>query len=561
MRELLGRTLHDVAQVLESTEGSERRMLRVLELLGRIVPYEQCALLAAQPGRERHLLVLPPTPPEVRAALSETLDHLHASLAEERVSPRQTPRTSWGSHIAVPLVGDDQAIGVLFVSSEASDGLAGPYTSQHLRELSIVGALLAGYLVTVDQARTLDRARREAELANRTKDEFMALISLELKAPLTSTLLWARMLRTEDAGPCGRVVAATAIERSVEVQTKLVDEILELACIATARLRLDLRSVEPATLIRAAVLEQKLLAEQRSIRVETTIDESIEPLVVDPVRIVQAISSLLAKAIHFTPVGGRVGVSLERASGSARIRVIDYGTGVSPEFLPRVFEETADMAAIARLADISPEILDQVFEEFRAARDPAAYAFGELGVGLAVVKTLVEAHGGRVYTQSPGEEASSAFTVELPMPGEVLDARRLLAGISVLVVDEDDRLRNAAREVLEKEGAEVTAVGSAADALATLERSKPRVLLSDLSSRGASGHDLVRTVLAHGATLPAVAVTTLTTEEDRRRALAAGIRIHLAKPLEAGSLVTAIAALTGRSVAQGSTGSTRPPRA
>ena len=175
-------------------------------------------------------------------------------------------------------------------------------------------------------------------------------------------------------------------------------------------------------------------------------------------------------------------------------------------------------------------------------------------VGLAVVKTLVEAHGGRVYTQSPGEEASSAFTVELPMPGEVLDARRLLAGISVLVVDEDDRLRNAAREVLEKEGAEVTAVGSAADALAALERSKPRVLLSNLSSRGASGHNLVRTVLAHGATLPAVAVTTLTTEEDRRRALAAGIRIHLAKPLEAGSLVTAIAALTGRSVAQGSTG-------
>jgi signal transduction histidine kinase/CheY-like chemotaxis protein len=561
MRELLGRTLHDVAQVLESAEGSEKRMLHVLELLRRMVPYEQCALLVARPGRERLLLTMPTPLPEVRAVLSETLAGLHARLVDERTLPQHARRRPWGTHLAVPLVGGDETIGVLFVSGALDDGSPGPYTSQHLRELSIVGALLAGYLGLVDQARTLAAARHKAEAANRTKDEFMALISNELRGPLTSTLLWTRMLRSEVAGPYGRAVAATAIERSVEVQTKLVDEILELACIATAQLRLELKSVEPATLIRAAVVEQRLLADQRSIRIETTIDESIDRLVVDPVRIVQVISSVLAKAIHQTPIGGRVGVCLERASGSARIRVIDHGSGLPPE-VPPVFEETADMAAIARLAGISPGVLGQVFEEFRVAHDPVTCAFGELGLGLAVVKALVEAHGGRVYPDCPGDEVGSAFTLELPMPGgEPPDGSRLLAGICVLIVDDDDELRNAAREVLETEGAEVTAVGSAAAALAALERSKPHVLLSDLSSRSGSGHELVHVVLAHGATLPAIAVTTLATEEDRRRALAAGIRVHLAKPLETGSLVTAVAALTGRPLAQGSTGATPPAKA
>jgi CheY-like chemotaxis protein len=166
-----------------------------------------------------------------------------------------------------------------------------------------------------------------------------------------------------------------------------------------------------------------------------------------------------------------------------------------------------------------------------------------------------------VYTQRLGDESSSAFTVELPIPVGPPSAQRLLAGVSVLIVDDDDELRDAAREVLEKEGAEVTAVGSAAAALAVLERSKPHVLLSDLSMPGESGHDLVSEVLAHGTRLPAIAVTTLPTDEARRRALAAGVRVHLSKPVEAGGLVTAVAALAGRPVSQGPTGSTRPATA
>ena len=236
MRESLGRALQDIAQILDSSDG----------LGGGCSGCSNCCARSCPSSSAR----CSPCSPDVSGSCSSC--HVHrqrcarrsprcsttciASLVEERVSTAGDAAASWGGHIAVPLVGDDRAIGVLLVRG-ARDG--GAVHGQHLRELAIVGSLLAGYLVTVNQARTLDRARREAELANRTKDEFMALISLELKAPLTSTLLWARMLRTEDAGPCGRVVAATAIERSVEVQTKLVDEILELACIATARLRLD----------------------------------------------------------------------------------------------------------------------------------------------------------------------------------------------------------------------------------------------------------------------------------------------------------------------------------
>jgi CheY-like chemotaxis protein/nitrogen-specific signal transduction histidine kinase len=529
MREFLGRTLHDITQLLESAQGSEDRVLRVLELLRRIVPYEQCALFAAQPGREPRLLVVPETPPDVRANLSETLIHLHGRLVDERVHPPEARARASGAHLAVPLVGNDEAIGVLLVSGVAPDGSAAKYTEEHLRELSIVGAHLAGYLVTVEQARALDEARREAEAANRMKDEFLALVSHELKTPLMSTLSWARMLGSEEMDPSARSRAVEAIERNVHAQARLIDEILDLACMVTADLHLDLEAVEPASLIKSAVEEQRLRAERRSIRLETALDESVDLLVVDPVRIVQVISNLLAKAIHFTPRGGQVGVRLERSGAHARIQVIDQGKGGSPG------------------VSTSP------FESLRTGQNPIAQVYGEQGVDLAIAKTLVEAHGGSLHAEQLGEEKGSTFTVELPLPAEALEPdRRLLEGLRVLFVDDDEDMRCAAGAVLEQYGAEVTAVASASAALEAIERSRPHVLLSDLSMPGESGYDLMRKVVARDATLPAAALTAFGKEEDRTRALAAGFRMHLAKPLEAKTLVAAVATLSGRRVAKGS---------
>jgi signal transduction histidine kinase len=528
VRAFLGQTLHDMAQILESAEGSEARMLRVLELLRRIVPYDQCALLEAHRGREPRLLFEPATPADVRATLSETLLHLHARLIDERVHPLKARAKHLGAHLAVALTGNDEAIGVLFVRSAAPDESDGGYTEQHLRELSIVGAHLAGYLVMVDQARALDEARREAESANRMKDEFIALVSHELKSPLASTLAWAHMLRSEDTGPSGRIRAVEAIERNVHAQAKLIDEVLDLACIATADLRLDVEAVEPASLIRAAVEEHRPEAERRAIRLETALDESVNLLVVDPVRIVQVISNLVAKAIHFTPSGGHVGIRMDRIGARARIQVIDQREGPLSE------------------------VLAQGFETLRASQRPVTGACGDLGVGLALVKTLVEAHGGRVHAKRSGEEKGSTFTVELPLPADPPEpGQRLLAGIHVLLVDHNDDMRSAAGAVLEHHGAEVTAVASTAAALQALVRSRPHVLLSDLSMPDESGYDLMRKVAARDATLPAAALSARAGTADRSRALEAGFRMHLAKPFEAQTLVTAVATLAGRSLARG----------
>ena len=527
MRESLSRTLHAIVQVLESAEGFEERIVRVLEILKGIVPYEQCALYGASPGREPRLVVLPAILPDVRATLLETLTHLHRQLVDERSSrPPKAHATTWGGHLAVPLVGNDEVMGVLFVSGASNDGSA-EYTEQNLRELSIVGSHLAAYLVTVNQARALDAGRREAETANRMKDAFLALVSRGLKTPLMSTLAWAHLLSVEENGVSERARAIEAIERNVHAQAKLIDEVLDLSCIMAADVRLELQAVEPATLIRAAVEEQRVRAERRSIQLETALDESVDHLVVDPVRIVQVISNLLANAIQFTPHGGHVGVHLERAGVHARIRVIDHGKGISPEVLPHVFES------------------------FRMGPNPVARTYGELGGGLAIVKPLVEAHGGRVRAESLGEAAGSIFTIELPLQAEASKvSRNLLKGIRVLLVDDDEDMRIAAAAVLEHYGAEVTTVASAAAALASLECSTPHVLLSDLSMPGESGYDLMRKVAAHDATMPSAALTSFGRPEDKEQALKAGFRMHLSKPVEAKTLVAAVATLSGRALAK-----------
>src|SRR5579863_93459 len=248
--ETVSRTLYDMAQLLESADDADARVRRVLELLQHLVPYEECALLEAQLGHEPHVVVVPEPTPDARALLTGTLLELFGQLVDGNTraqSPAPRPR---GAHLAVPLVCLDEVHGLIFVRSSVVE-----FTEDHLRALSVVASKLAAYFTTqharahfAELARERDEARRAAESANRAKDEFLALVSHELKTPLSSILAWAHLLRSA-TDVTARAHAIDELEGNARTQAKLIDDVLDLACIASAELRLDLRIVEPAALI------------------------------------------------------------------------------------------------------------------------------------------------------------------------------------------------------------------------------------------------------------------------------------------------------------------------
>jgi signal transduction histidine kinase/ActR/RegA family two-component response regulator len=538
----LSRTLYDIAHVLGSAEGSEKRVVHVLELLHRLLPYDQCALLEAGPGRAPRVVLLPEPSHDEGALLTERLLGLLAGLVEDDARGPGLPQTAGGAHLAVPLLGLDEVTGVLFVRRAE-----GAYDIWDLQALSVVGAKLAAYLIMLrnraedaERARELDEARRTAEAANRAKDQFLALVSHELKTPLSSTLTWVHVLRSKSTDGDERTRAIDGIERNVRAEAKLIDDLLDLSCVATAELRLDLRAIEPVRLIKGAIEELRPRAERRLIRVEAALDRSVKTLIVDPQRLDQVVAILLANAIQFTPDGGHVQVHLERAGPCARIQVIDSGRGINSESLPHVFEVSPPAGSAGR-------------------------AHGASGLQLAVVKHLVELHGGTIRVESLGEEKGATFTVELPLSGPQAPApgaqtkEHVLDGIRVLVVDDDPDMREALRFVLEYYGAEVTLAASVAEALGALERSKPDVLLSDLAMPGESGLDLMLQIAERegGIVPPAAALTAYSRDEDRDRALAVGFRMHLAKPIAPDALVSAVALLAGRPLAKGQV--ERPP--
>jgi signal transduction histidine kinase/ActR/RegA family two-component response regulator len=528
--ESLSRAFYDIAQVLESAEDSEARVIRVLERLRSLVPYEQCAVLEALPGHEPRLITAPGTLPNEHARLTATTAALLGRLVEEHGQASEAS-SSPGTHLAVPLVGLDEVVGVLFVQ-----GTNRVYEGRHVRRLSVVAAKLAAYFSMLraharesDRARQLDEARLAAEAANRAKDEFVALVSHELRTPLNTITAWVDALRSHKTDEAGRTRALEAIERSVRAEAKLIEDLLDLSCIANATLRLNLRAVEPAKLIKAAILGFLPLAEKRAIRLEAILDESVTPLIADPHRLSQIVAKLVANAIKFTPDGGRVEVRLERAGLLARIRVIDSGSGISPEVLPNLFER------------------------FRQADSSSTRAHGGLGVGLALVKDMVELHGGHVRAESPGEKKGATLTVELPLAdASGRHDEGALAGVRVLLVDDDRDICEVLQVVLERQGAVVTVAGSAMEALAALERSMPNVLLSDIAMPGETGYDLMRKIVAReGEGAPAAAALSAQAPgRDLEQALASGFQMLLAKPVDPETLIAAVAALAGRPGAQ-----------
>ncbi len=387
-------------------------------------------------------------------------------------------------------------------------------------------------------------ARAEAETANQAKDEFLATLSHELRTPLSAILGWARMLRTMKLDQDKATRALETIERNARLQAQLVEDVLDVSRIVTGKLRLDVRLAELRPIIEAALDVVRPAADAKAIRLEFTPDSSVGPIAADPDRLQQVIWNLLSNGVKFTPHGGRIEIRLENADTDVRITVSDTGQGISPDFLP------------------------SVFERFRQADSTAARAHGGLGLGLAIVRHLVELHGGTVLASSKGLGQGATFTVNLPLmgirteppdpsrpypilrDGGRFEAPSALSGLRILVVDDEPDSRELFIAALEGCGAEVIAAASVTEALEALERLRPDVLVSDIGMPGVDGYDLIRRVRAlesgRGKRLPALALTAYARPEDRARALAAGFDRHAAKPAEPGDLVKTVAAMAGR---------------
>ncbi len=380
-------------------------------------------------------------------------------------------------------------------------------------------------------------AREEAEQANRVKDEFLAVLSHELRTPLNPILGWAKLLRSKTLTPEKQRYALETIERNAKLQTQLIEDLLDVSGILQGKVSLNIVPVDLAGAIGSAIETVRLSAEVKSIQISTEFAPHIGQVLGDGNRLQQVFWNLLSNAVKFTSPGGKIDVKLDRAGTDAQITVTDTGKGIETDFLP------------------------YVFDYFRQADSTFTRKFGGLGLGLAIVRHLVELHGGTVKADSAGEAQGATFTVRIPLmpvqPETILaptapESSFNLSGIRVLAVDDDVDARDLVVFLLEDCGATVTAVSNAADALAVLTQSVPDLLLSDIGMPDTDGYMLLRQVRAlppeQGGLVPAIALTAYAGEIDYQQALAAGFGRHLSKPLEPDKLVQAILdLLVGRS--------------
>ncbi len=395
-----------------------------------------------------------------------------------------------------------------------------------------------------DQALSLaeehQKAKEAAEKANRVKDEFLAIVSHELRSPLHPILGWAKLLKKGSLNEVAKVRAVETIERNAEQQVQLIDDLLDISRILRGKLGLNLETVNLAAVIEAALETVRLAAEAKSIQISLNLGRKIGRVKGDSGRLQQVVWNLLSNAVKFTPTGGKVDVYLEEIDSHVHIRVQDTGQGINLDFLP------------------------YVFEYFRQADSSITRRSGGLGLGLAIVRQLVELHGGRVWAESLGEGQGAIFTVSLPVlqkNQELVSAAHKtcddyyplcmlhapLEGMQLLVVDDDADTREFLAFLLEEQGATVTIATSAKEALVAIAQSKPDLLLSDLGMPEFDGYALIRklrSLPAHqGGEIPAIALTAYAAETTQQQVFAAGFQMHIAKPADPAKLVAAIAAL------------------
>lgn len=460
------------------------------------------------------------------------------------------------SYLAVPVISrSSEVIGGLFFghSEEAV------FTKRHEQ---IVEGLAAQVAIAMDNARLYQKAqtaikeretllmseqqaRKEAEIASRTKDEFLGLLSHELRTPLNAILGWTRMLNTGQLEEEASARALETIDRNAKLQARLIEDMLDVSRIITGKLRLDIQPVDLAAVVNAAVDTLRPAADAKGIRIYLVLDYGAGNVLGDSMRLQQVIWNLLSNAIKFTPKGGSVQVLLERVNSHIEVTVNDTGPGIDEDFLP------------------------YVFERFRQADSTSSKKYGGLGLGLAIVRHLVEMHGGTVEAANRKDRSGSVFSFKLPVMvirkqnGTDKESRRVhpsvsgnvafdyqpeLNGIKVLAVDDEPDARGLLTVVLEQCGADVKTCASASEALKLLKKYKPDILISDIGMPGEDGYSLIKKVremeTGNERRIPAVALTAFARVEDRLQALSAGYNMHVPKPVEPAELALVIASLT-----------------
>ncbi|MEJ7598719.1 MAG: ATP-binding protein [Kofleriaceae bacterium] len=462
------------------------------------------------------------------------------------------------SYLAVPVISRSGAVlgGLFFGHAES-----GMFTERSER---LVVGIAAQASIAIDNAQLYEQARRsaderarllaseratraEVERVSLMKDEFLATLSHELRTPLNAVLGWSELLlsRVNDNPETRR--GLETIARNARAQAQLIEDLLDMNRIVSGKIRLDVQRIELSPILEAALDSVRPSAESKSIRIRQTFDPNAGPVFGDPNRLQQIVWNLLTNAVKFTPKGGKIDVLLQRVNSHIEIVVHDSGIGIRPEFLPHLFER------------------------FRQADSSTTRRYGGLGLGLSIVKQLVELHGGTVKAESPGKDQGATFHVSLPLravrdragslsehpTSKRLAASRVpdisLAGLKIVIVDDEPDARELVRAVLVEAVAEVYTAASADEALALVKTHRPDVIVSDIGMPDKDGYQFMRDVRglssSEGGRIPAIALTAFARSEDRTRAMLAGYQVHVSKPIEPQELIATVKSLADNRLA------------
>ncbi|MBN3958106.1 response regulator [Nostoc sp. NMS8] len=428
-----------------------------------------------------------------------------------------------------PLIVQGQLLGGLsFASCRRTD-----FTPDEASLLQSVSDQMAIALERNNLLNSIQQQAEQLQRANQIKDEFLAVLSHELRSPLNPILGWAKLLQKGNLNPERTTTGLEIIERNAQLQAQLINDLLDISRILQGKLSLNQMPVDLGAVIAGALETVHLAAVAKSLQIETTFSPNAKTVIGDAGRLQQVVWNLLSNAVKFTPEGGQITVALAHTDTHAQIQVTDTGKGINPDFLP------------------------YIFEHFRQEDAATTRKFGGLGLGLAIARQIVEMHGGTIATESPGDEQGATFTVQIPLasplgerPSTELSSDSIgdLTSISILVVDDDTDSREFVAFVLEQAGAIVTSVASGIEALQAIEKSTPNLIVSDIGMPDMDGYMLLQQIRAQlpASQVPAIALTAYAGEFDRTQALQAGFQQHLAKPIEPAEIVTTVARLWRR---------------